>query len=174
MSIWKYHPKYSQKMKISFTMSDIRTTNCVCLKYEHQWKQKIDIWYYWNCQYLINCRFFGDNGRRKSFWLIIPKFLILVLKKFGFGQNFISWIEIISKYQELCIINGEITAKYCKLSIGVCQGDSISAYLFILALEILPLLINPFMTGGRYHIEAMVSIWYQPSSWNGETKSPYE
>ena len=82
----------------------------------------------------------------KAFDSLYHKFLILVLKKFGFGQNFISWIKIISKYQELYIINGEITAKYCKLSRGVCQGDSISAYLFILALEILLLLINPFMT----------------------------
>ena len=82
----------------------------------------------------------------KAFDSLYHKSFILSLKKFGFGQNFISWIEIISKYQELCIINGEIIAKYCKLSKGVCQGDSISAYLFILALEIPLLLINPFMT----------------------------
>ena len=35
------------------------------------------------------------------------------------------------------MINGGTNAKYLKLNRGVCQGDPISAYLFILALEIL-------------------------------------
>ena len=36
----------------------------------------------------------------KAFDSLGQKFLISVLKKFGFGQNFISWIEIILKNQE--------------------------------------------------------------------------
>ena len=58
------------------------------------------------------------------------------MKKFGFGQNFNWWIERILKNQESCVINGRTTAKYFKLNRGVCQGDPISAYLFILGLEI--------------------------------------
>ena len=38
--------------------------------------------------------------------------------------------------QESCIINGGITTKYFKLDTGTRQGDPISAYLFVLALEI--------------------------------------
>ena len=44
------------------------------------------------------------------------KLLISVLKKFGFGQNFISWIEIILKNQESFVINGGTTKKYFKLN----------------------------------------------------------
>ena len=35
-----------------------------------------------------------------------------------------------------CIINGQITMKYFKLERGTRQGDQISAYLFILVLEV--------------------------------------
>ena len=47
----------------------------------------------------------------KAFDTLDHKFLISVLKKFGFGQNFISWIEIILKSQESCVINGRTTTK---------------------------------------------------------------
>ena len=48
----------------------------------------------------------------------------------------------ILKNRESCVIDGGITTKYYKLNKGAHQGDPISAYLFILALEILFLLIN--------------------------------
>ena len=81
----------------------------------------------------------------KAFDSLDHKFLISVLNKFGFGQNFISWIEIILKNQESCVINGGTTTKYFKLNRGARQGDSISAYLFILAFEILFLLIKKIL-----------------------------
>ena len=66
----------------------------------------------------------------KAFDTLDHKFLISVLKKFGFGQNFVSWIEIILKNQESCVINGGTTTNYFKLNRGARQGDLISAYLF--------------------------------------------
>ena len=60
-----------------------------------------------------------------------------VLKKFGFGQNFIRWIEIILKNHESCAISGRVTTKYFKLNSGVRQRDRTSAFLLILVLEIL-------------------------------------
>ena len=63
----------------------------------------------------------------KAFDSLDHKFLVLVLKKIGFGQNFISWKEIILKNQESCVINGGKTAKYFKISRGARQGDPISA-----------------------------------------------
>ena len=63
-------------------------------------------------------------------------FLITALKKFGFGEKFIKWIQILLRNQESCIIKGGTTTKYFKLQKGTRQGDPISAYLFILVLEI--------------------------------------
>ena len=71
--------------------------------------------------------------------------LISVLKRFEFGQNFVSWIEIILKNQESCVINGGTTAKYFKLNRGACQGDPISANLFILAYEIIFFLLKKIL-----------------------------
>ena len=73
---------------------------------------------------------------QKAFDSLNHLFLITALKKFGFGNKFIKWIQILLKNQESCIINGGTTTKYFKLQKGTRQGDPISAYLFILVLEI--------------------------------------
>ena len=73
---------------------------------------------------------------QKAFDSVNHLFLITALKKFGFGKEFIKWIQILLKNQESCIINGGTTTKYFKLQKGTRQGDPISAYLFILVLEI--------------------------------------
>ena len=62
------------------------------------------------------------------------------MEKFGFGFDFIDWIKILINKQESCVINGSRTTKYFNLERGARQGDPISAYLFILVLEILFLL----------------------------------
>ena len=69
-------------------------------------------------------------------------FLIAALKKYGFGDNFINWIKILLNNQESCVINRGHTTKYFKLERGARQGDPISEYLFILALEIFFIMIK--------------------------------
>ena len=69
-------------------------------------------------------------------------FDISVLKKFGFGNNFISWIETLISKQESCVINGGCTTQYFHLERGACQGDPISAYIFILTLEVFSFLVR--------------------------------
>ena len=78
----------------------------------------------------------------KAFDSLDHNFLISILEKYGFGQNFILWVKILLNDQELCVINGGKTTKYFMLGRGACQGDPISAFSFILALEILFLLIK--------------------------------
>ena len=73
---------------------------------------------------------------QKAFDSVNHLFLITALKKFGFGETFIKWIQILLRNQEYCIINGGTSTKYFKLQKGTRQGDPIAAYLFILVLEI--------------------------------------
>ena len=73
----------------------------------------------------------------KAFASLNHDFLLSVLKKFVFGENFIDWIKVLSNNQQSCIINGTFTTSYFDLEKGSHQGDPISAYLFILALEVL-------------------------------------
>ena len=77
----------------------------------------------------------------KVFDSLDHNFIISTLE-YGFGQNFILRIKILLNDQESCVINGGKTRKYFMLGRGVRQGDPISAFLFILALEILFLLIK--------------------------------
>ena len=78
----------------------------------------------------------------KAFDSLDHNFLILTLEKYGFGKNFILWVKILLRDQESCVINGGTTTKYFSLGRGARQGDPISAFLFILALEILFILIK--------------------------------
>ena len=78
----------------------------------------------------------------KAFDSVNHFFLISVLKRYGFGDDFIKWIKTLLKNQESFVLNvGKIT-HYFKLESGTRQGDPISAYLFILVLEIAFILIK--------------------------------
>ena len=68
-------------------------------------------------------------------------FLLFAFKKNGFGENFIHWIKVLLNKQQSCIINGGFTTQYFNLEKGACQSEPISAYLFILALEVLSKII---------------------------------
>ena len=78
----------------------------------------------------------------KAFDSMDHAFFIAALKKYGFGDSLLDWIKILLKNQESCVINGGHTTKYFKLERGARQGDPISAYLFILALEIFFIIIK--------------------------------
>ena len=63
-------------------------------------------------------------------------FLKTTLEIYGFKEDFIKWIQILKQNQESCVINGATTTNYFKLERGTRQDDPISAYLFILVLEV--------------------------------------
>ena len=104
----------------------------------------------------VNERFIGESGRliddvikvcdiqkksgyrlavdfEKAFDSLNHKFLIAVLKKYGFGEDFIHWVKILLRDQESCVINGGHATTYFHLKRSARQGDPISAYLFVLA-----------------------------------------
>ena len=85
----------------------------------------------------------------KGFNSINHSFLMCVLNKFGFGNDFRKWIQVLMKNPELCVITCGKTTPYFKLERGTRQGNPISAYLFILALEVVFSLItaNPDIEG---------------------------
>ena len=72
----------------------------------------------------------------KAFDSLDHDFLLSVLKKIGFGENFICWVKISLNDQQSCTINRGFTTPYFNLEKGARQGDPISGYLFILALEV--------------------------------------
>ena len=89
----------------------------------------------------------------KVFDSIHHSFLMCMLKKFGFGNDFRKWIQILQiKNSNSCVINGGKTTPYFKLERGTRQGDPILAYLFILALEVAFSLIkaNPDFKGLQF------------------------
>ena len=77
----------------------------------------------------------------KAFDSINHSFLMCLLRKIGFGNDFRKWKQILIKTQNH-VINGSKTTPYLKLERGTRQPDPISAYLFILALEVVFSLIK--------------------------------
>ena len=65
------------------------------------------------------------------------KFLFASLKKFGFKESFIKWIQLLHTNIESCIMNNGHSTRYFKINRGTRQGDPMAAYLFILIMEIL-------------------------------------
>ena len=64
------------------------------------------------------------------------------LKKLYFGDTFINGMQLLLRNQESWITNGGTTTKDFKLEKGTRQRDLISAYLFIVVLEIALLYIK--------------------------------
>ena len=69
---------------------------------------------------------------QKAFDFVNHLFLITALKKFGFGKEFIKWIQILLKNQESCIITDGTTTKYFKIQKGTRQETQfLLIYLFL-------------------------------------------
>ena len=78
----------------------------------------------------------------KAFDFLDHDFLVTVLNKFGFGSNFVSWIKLLLNSKQSCVFNGGNTISYFNLDKGARQGDPVSAYRFILAIEIFLFLLK--------------------------------
>ena len=72
---------------------------------------------------------------QKAFDSCSHRYLKDVLKAYGFGDNFIKFIELLYNDAESAVLNEGISTKYFKIKRSCRQGDPISPYLFIIMLE---------------------------------------
>ena len=79
---------------------------------------------------------------KNAFNTVELKFVYDVLRECNFGDNFISWVQLLHSETELCIINNGYTSKWFKPSRGFQQGCPASAPLFALVVEILAIKIR--------------------------------
>ena len=82
--------------------------------------------------------FFIEKAFDKLNWTFIQK----SLEHFGFGKSLRKWVHILYKNAESCILNNGTTSKYFPIKSGVRQGCPLSAFLFVIAVEILAINIR--------------------------------
>ena len=73
----------------------------------------------------------------KAFDSLNHEFLYQVLRKMGFGPNFLQWIRTFYRNLSSCVLNNGFTTDTFFVKRGIRQGDPLSPLLFILALETL-------------------------------------
>ena len=79
---------------------------------------------------------------KKPFDTVSRDFLFRTLSAFGYGPSFIQWIHTFYNNISSCVLNNGFSTQPFAVERGVRQGDSLSAFLFIMVLEILCICIR--------------------------------
>ena len=79
---------------------------------------------------------------KKAFDSVSRTFFFRTLSAFCFGPSFIQWIHTFYKNISSCIMNNGFSTALFDVQHDVMQGDPLSAYLFIMVLEILSVSIR--------------------------------
>ena len=91
------------------------------------------------------------NGFHKAFDSLEWDFLRNCLEAFNFGTDFFSWVGTFHKNIQSCVLNNGNSSDYFYLKRGERQGDPLSPYLFVVAVEILGIAIRQ-----NYQIKGIV------------------
>ena len=76
------------------------------------------------------------------------KFLFAMLRKMGFGEKWIKWVEwCISIVKFSVLVNGSPSG-FFQSSRGLRQGDPFSPYLFVIVMEVFSCLLRRAISGG--------------------------
>ena len=90
------------------------------------------------------CEYYNTNGLKgallaidfkKAFDSVSHEFLWQTMESFGFGKGMINMIKLLYRGAESAVMNEGISSKYFSLERSCRQGDCLSPYLFIIAIE---------------------------------------